>query len=54
MFRIYVIGLIILLIAILLNVVACELNLTGRYDFINQLVAQGKNTFTSLCIIDII
>jgi hypothetical protein len=54
MFKIYLIGLIILISAILLNLIASKLQLIGGYDFINKLMLQGKDTFTILRVVDFI
>jgi hypothetical protein len=48
MLKIYIIGLIILLAAILFNIVASKLNIMGWYDFLTHLVNQGKSTFSQM------
>lgn len=52
MFKIYFIGFVILLAAILLNGLINKWGIIGWYDFINQLLLQGKQTFRRLTITD--
>lgn len=48
MLRIYIIGLVILISAIVFNVVSSKLHIMGWYDFLTHLVAQGKSTFKQM------
>ena len=52
MLKIYIVGLIILVAAIVFNVVSSKLNIIGWYDFLTKLVAQGNATFSQLKLID--
>ena len=52
MLKIYFIGLVILMVAIILNGLVNKWGITGWYDFINQLLLQGKQVFRRLTIID--
>jgi len=52
MFKIYFIGFVILLAAILLNGLINKWGIVGWYDFINQLLLQSKQTFRRLTITD--
>lgn len=54
MLKIYFIGLVILLAAILFNGVVNKWGITGWYDFINQLLIQGIRIFQKLTIMDYI
>ena len=52
MLKIYFLGLIVLMVAIILNGLVSKWGITGWYDFINQLLLQGKQVFRRLTIID--
>ena len=52
MLKIYIVGLIILVAAIVFNVVSSKINIIGWYDFLTKLVTQGNATFSQLKFID--
>ena len=52
MLKIYFLGLIVLMVAIILNGLVSKWGITGWYDFISQLLLQGKQVFRRLTIID--
>jgi len=52
MIKIYVIGLVILFGAIVLNIIAAKLELMSWYDLLQQLPVKGNNVFTIMRIWD--
>jgi hypothetical protein len=52
MFRIYLIGTIILFSAIILNVVIQRFGIMGWYEFLNKLQEIGKITFSTMVLAD--
>ena len=52
MFKIYLIGTIILFTAIILNVVIQRFGIMGWYEFLNKLQGIGKITFTTMVLAD--
>lgn len=52
MVKIYFTGLIVLISAIILNVVSGKIGITGWYDFLTGLVADGRKIFGSLTFLD--
>ncbi len=52
MFRLYCIGLLILLVAILANTIIGKLGLVSWYDFIKLLTDSGTNAFKQIGILD--
>ena len=52
MFRIYCIGLSILIVAIFLNAAIQKLGIMGWYEFLGKLQAEGKKTFASMRPVD--
>ena len=52
MLKIYIVGLIILVAAIVFNVVSSRFNIMGWYDFLTKLVAQGNSTFFQMKLLD--
>jgi len=52
MFRIYCLGVILLLAAIFLNAVILKLGIMGWYEFLGKLQAEGKKTFASMRPVD--
>ena len=54
MFRIYCLGVILLVAAIFLNAVILKLGIMGWYEFLGKLQAEGKKTFASMRLADYI
>ena len=54
MIKIYFLGLVVLMVAIILNGLVNKWGIIGWYDFIHQLLLQGKQVFRSLTITDYI
>lgn len=52
MIRIYVIGLVILVGAILLNGIIAKLGILGWYDFLAGLQTEGKKVFSRMRVVD--
>ena len=52
MFRIYCIGLSILIVAIFLNAAIQKLGIMGWYDFLEKLQSEGRKTFAAMGPID--
>ncbi|MFZ9980874.1 MAG: DUF7672 family protein [Cyclobacteriaceae bacterium] len=52
MLKVYFIGLLILVSAIILNVISGKIGLTGWYDFLNGLAGSGRKIFDSLNFMD--
>jgi len=50
--KIYFIGVIILVTAIILNSLISKANIVGWYDFMNRFLSQGRGIFKSLTLID--
>lgn len=52
MIRIYVIGLVILVVAILLNGIIAKLGIMGWYEFLASLQTDGKKVFSRMGVLD--
>ena len=54
MIKIYILGLIVLVSAILFNGLAAKLNLVSWYDFLNRAVASGSKVWQTLRLVDML
>jgi hypothetical protein len=54
MIKIYILGLIVLVSAILFNGLAAKLNLVSWYDFLNRAVASGSKVWQTLRFVDLL
>ncbi len=54
MIKIYILGLVVLVSAILFNGLASKLNLVSWYDFLNRAVASGSKVWQTLRFVDLL
>ncbi len=54
MIKIYILGLIVLVSAILFNGLASKLNLVSWYDFLNRAIASGSKVWQTLRFVDLL
>ncbi len=54
MIKIYILGLVVLVSAILFNGLASKLNLVSWYDFLNRAIASGSKVWQTLRFVDLL
>jgi hypothetical protein len=54
MIKIYILGLVVLVSAILFNGLAVKLNLVSWYDFLNRAIASGSKVWQTLRFVDLL
>ena len=54
MIKIYILGLVVLVSAILFNGLASQLNLVSWYDFLNRAIASGSKVWQTLRFVDLL
>jgi hypothetical protein len=54
MIKIYILGIVILVLAVLFNGLAAKLNLVSWYDFLNRAIASGSKVWQTLRLVDML